>query len=338
MIKIDTDLYLLTRLFNISPGKVANEYSGMSVEEIMEAEAAQGNAAAANFDKEILSDPVKLIELFKLRDPANKYEILSNMNEDDLKNIMPLLDKSDLAAGLNFFTKDKILDMMNDLPKDQLLKMVFEMMAPDKIMAQMPDDEINKVLQSPGLNKNLEKKCLQPMKAGVFIQMLEATYGQSITDILQKFGVQDQSAQAGAAGGQDPFQKGYTMSMNGNINIDPKILYDLICNQPDDKFQESLLNMPPTNKQYFAYMMAQEDPKIYELFDSKAYTNIIGAKKEKSDILKASQVLDPENIVKMTNQLPRDLMAVVTTQIDTSKFADVLLANFKNILSQIVAA
>lgn len=339
MIRIDTDLYLLTRLFNISASKVANEYSGMSVEEIMEAEAAQGNAAAANFDKEILRDPVKLIELFKLRDPSNKYEILSNMNENDLKDILPLLDKSDLSAGLNFFTKDKLLDMMNGLPKDQLIKMVFEMMAPDKIMAQMPADEINKVLQSPGMDKNLEKRCLQSLKPGVFIQMLEATYGQSITDILEKFGVQERSAQAGAAGGgQDPSQQSYSMSMSGKLNIDPKILYNLIINQPDDKFQESLLNMPPANKQFFAYMMGQEDPKIYELFDSKAYTNIIGAKKEKSDILKASQVLEPQSLVKMTNELPKDLLAVVTTQIDPSKFADILLANFKNILSQIVAA
>lgn len=339
MIRIDTDLNLLTRLFNISASKVANEYAGMSVEEIMEAEAAQGNTAAAGFNTEVLNDPVKLMELFKLRDPSNKYEILSNMNENDLKDILPLLDKSDLSQGLNFFTKDKLLDLMNGLPKDQLLKMAFEMMAPDKIMAQMPEDEINKVLQNPNMDKNLEKKCLQSLKPGVFIQMLEATYGQSITDILEKSGVQQQSAQQTSAGGnQDSSQQSYSMSMNGNINVDPRILYNLVVNQPDDKFQESLLNIPPANKQYFTYLMAQEDPKIYQMFDSQAYTNIIGAKKEKSDILKASQVLDPDNLVKMTNQLPKDLVAVVATQIDPSKFADVLLANFKNILSQIVAA
>ena len=41
MIKLDVNTYLLFNLFNISPKKLSNEYSGMSIEDIMQAEATE---------------------------------------------------------------------------------------------------------------------------------------------------------------------------------------------------------------------------------------------------------------------------------------------------------
>lgn len=312
-ITINTDMYLLCSLFNINYKKIVNEYSGMTVEQIMEAEAAQGNTAAANFDREILSNPLKLIELFELNDPGNKFAILNNMNEQDLEDLLPLLDKSDLVMGLNFFTKDKLLDMVEDLPKEQLIKFTFQMFPPELIIQLLPEEQLNKILTSTDLDKNLQLKYLKNMNPEILAQMIEAATGQPV------------------AGADD-------VGLDGKANLNPEALLTQIGNLPDDKFQEAMLSMPQQAKRNFVFKLTNENPKLYLSVDADAYTDIIRNRKEKDDIVKSANVIEPEYLVKMLVELPRDLTAVVLTQIDTKKFADVLLANFKNILSEIIAA
>ena len=62
MIQLNTDFTLLNRFFGISPSKI-HQYANMNFEEIMKAEAEQGNAKAKDY-KEILSDPDKILEIF----------------------------------------------------------------------------------------------------------------------------------------------------------------------------------------------------------------------------------------------------------------------------------
>lgn len=313
-IQIDVDKYLLCGLFNINAKKLSSEYDGMTIEEIMKAEALQGNKAAEKFDAAILSDPVKLIELFELKDPSNKFAILSNMNQEDLDELLPLLKQEDLAMGLNFFEKDKLLQMMEDLPKNELVKMSFQMFSPEQLMEYMPDEEIDKVLCSDDMKKNkgLEMKYLQNFKPEVLAQMYETTTGQPAPTANQ--------------GTLDP-----------KPQYDASAIYNQIVSLPDDKFQEAMLNIPKQNKKEFMLQMAKENPKIFLMFDSKAYTNLIGQRKEKPDIIKSAMVLKPESLVKMVSHLPKNLTAIVLTQIETSKFANVLQDKFRNILKQLTA-
>lgn len=313
MITLDTDMYLLCSLFNVSQRKIADEYSGMSVEDIMEAEAAQGNASAANFDKAILNDPVKLIELFKLNDVGNKYAILSNLNEKDLEELLPMLDQEDLVAGLNLFTKDKLLKLSEQLPMEQLVNMVFQMFAPEELMQFMPEDQLNKFLTSTELDKDTILKNLQSMNPQILAQMLEATTGQPAMSSDSQ------------------------MSLSGQVNYDGQQILQQLMSLPDDKFQESLLNMPTQAKKGFILTMAKQDNKLFQLFDASAYTSIMGQKRQKEDIVKSSMVLESDQLVKMLEELPQDLTAIVLTQIDTNKFADVLLSKFKDIIKEIVA-
>ena len=48
-------------------------------------------------------------------------------------------------------------------------------------------------------------------------------------------------------------------------------------------------------------------------------------------------VIKPEYLEKMMNKLPQDLLAIVTTQIDTDKFADALINKFPELLAKFVA-
>lgn len=339
MITINADIYLICSMFNVSPKKIANDYSGMSVEEIMQVEAQQGNTAAAKFDKAVLSDPIKLIKLFQLNNPENKYAILSNMSEHDLEELLPLLDAADLAAGLNFFTKDKLLQLAEELPKEQLVKMTFQMFSPEEIMQLMPETELNKFLQSPDLDKGLELKHLKTLKPEILAQMLEATTGQVIGGMQSQSGVQVQGDLQGQAQSEAMSAQANLsgqMGMSGR-SLNGPALFNQIAALPDDKFQEAMINMPQANKRLFILKMTKEQPKLFELFNASAYTNIIDQRKEKAEIVKAAQVIEPNQLVKMTKELPQNLTAVLLTQMDTKLFADILLAKFKNILGELAA-
>lgn len=311
-IAINVDKILLCSMFNINAQKLNTQYYGMSIDEIMKAEAASGNTAAANFDSSILNNPVKLIELFELKDPGNKFQILNNMSEHDLAELLPLLSQDDLIQGLQYFTKDKLLKLVEELPKEQLVKFVFDMFSPAQVMAMMPEDQLNKVLMSPNMDKNLELKFLQTLKPEIMAQIIEAVTGKP------------------AAGMQD-------VGMDGKPHFDVKMLLEQLKSLPDDRFKEAMTSIPTANKQEFVYRMAQADPKIYLLFDADAYTNIINQKKDKQDLIRSASVIDNEQLVKMNQQLPKDLMSMVLTQIDTMVFAKQLISNFKNILTQIIA-
>lgn len=300
MITLDTDMYLITRLFNIS-AKRMSEYGDKSLEDIMEAEAANGNTAAANFSREILNNPTELIKLFKLADAGNKFAILQNLNERDLKELMPLLEKEDLVFGLNFFTKDKLLNLLGDIPKKELIKVVFQMFSQEQVMQLMPDDELNKVLQSSDLDKNMVLKHLKSLPPQILALMIEQATGKPVKSMEQS-----------------------------------DLIKEIALLSPD-KYKDAMIAMPKQKKREFILQMAKENPELYLLFSSDAYVNMI-SRKEKPDIVKSCIAISPEQLIKMVSQLPKDLMAIVMTQIDTEKFAEELIKSYKDILEQIVAA
>lgn len=344
MITLNTDIYLICSMFNVSSKKITDEYSGMSVEEIMKAEAKQGNTAAANFDSSVLNDPVKLIELFQLNSPENKYAILSNMNDHDLEELLPLLNKEDLVSGLDFFTKDKLLKMTEELPKEQLVKMTFQMFSPEQVMQLMPETEMNKFLQSPDMDKGLELKYMKSLKPEILAQMLQGATGKPLSE-LQSEGqeaagqanqaAQPQSGSQDAANGQANMIE--RVDISGQPVLNGQAIYNQIAALPDDKFTEATINIPPQNKRDFILKMTQEQPKLFQLFDSSAYINMMDQKKDKEDIVKSAQVIKSDQLVKMTQQLPKDLTAVLLTQMDTKEFADILLSKFKNIIGELAA-
>ena len=72
-----TLLYLQSRL-GISDAKM-QVYADKSVQEILQAEAAQGNQAAIQLAADMFTNPNQLIELFQLADPQNKLVIMNSM-------------------------------------------------------------------------------------------------------------------------------------------------------------------------------------------------------------------------------------------------------------------
>ena len=68
---------LLNKFFGIPISRIV-QYEDKELGEIMELEAAQGNQKAQDY-KKILSDPDKILEIFRLTNLENKYIILQNI-------------------------------------------------------------------------------------------------------------------------------------------------------------------------------------------------------------------------------------------------------------------
>ena len=90
------------------------------------------------------------------------------------------------------------------------------------------------------------------------------------------------------------------------------------------------------NKEQYLNEICKKMQKIgYK--QSNIRLNMIHAQKQKPDIVKAMAVIEPEEKIKMLEELPNDLLSVVITQIDARVFADTLINRFPEVLAEIIA-
>jgi hypothetical protein len=275
-------------------------YQDKSVKEILEAEAAEGNQAAIQLAADMFTDINQLIELFQLAEPENKLVILQAMNDQQRAQLIPMLEESDLLTGLQYFTQDSLLDLLKEIPKEELMKTVFEMFSENEVIKFMPEDELDKFLTAAEMDKDLVLKNLQSIPETYLQQILESVTGEE---------AQGNSADLTRQIGQ---------------------LGDLA-------YKNAITNLEPTQKQDLTLLITSSDKKLYERFDTGAYTHMINRERDKNDLVKSMGSIKTEYLQRMVNELPEDLLSVVITQIDTDKFADSLINKFPELLAQFVA-
>lgn len=299
MIVIDGDYnYLINRL-NLTPQKL-DEYGNKTVDEILEAEAAAGNQAAIELVNEMYTNVAFLVEIFKLADPQNKYMILSQMSSKQLEEFLPLMETKDLLQGLMYFSQDKLLEMMKDLPPEQLVEAVFQMFFQEEIIQYMPEDQIDKVLTGPELEKNKVLEHLKSIPPEYLTQMIENVTGQPLDEM-------DNIDMVNKIGDFNPLE-----------------------------YKDALTGMQPVQKQQLMLSLCKEDPKLYQLFAPEEYTNIVNTYKQKPQVVKALEVVEKEEIIKMVQELPNDLLSMVITQIDPDTFGDMLIKKHAELLAHVV--
>ena len=296
---IDSNLEYLQKVLKISPVKM-QEYSMMSVDEILEAEAAQGNQQAIKLAQELTTNVNLVMELFDLADANNKYLILREMNERQLHVFLPEMEEKDMLQGLFFFTEDKLMKMLEELPPEQLVKTVFEMFSQEQIVQLMPEEQLDKFLTSTDIDKNKILKHMQSIPAEYVAQVLEQITGEAVEnldsiDLSKKFG-----------------------------ELNPL------------EYKDALTAFQPTQKQQLVLSLGKEHNEWFQLFDAHAYTTVINREKQKPEVVKAMGVIEPEHIQKMIEELPNDLLSIVITQIDTEKFAEILMNEFPEIIADII--
>lgn len=301
MIIIDTDLTTLMQKLNISTAKMQQQYSMMSVEEIVEAEAAQGNQQAVEYARELFTNPEQLVKIFKLADPNNKLEILSEMTAQQLALFLPEMEETDLSEGLKYFTQDKLLSMLESIPPEQLVNTVFEMFSQEEIIQYLPEEQLDKFLSSTEMDKNKIMEHMKEIPPELIAQMLETMTGQSVEDMSMESMLE-------TVGGFNPLE-----------------------------FKNALLSLQPVAKQQLTLGLAKEDTKLFQLFDARAYTNMINTYKQQPELVKAMNVIEEDQKIKMLKELPNDLLSIVITQMDAQDFADILIKRCPELLAEIIA-
>lgn len=301
MIIIDTDLTTLMQKLNISTAKMQQQYSMMSVEEIVEAEAAQGNQQAVEYARELFTNPTQLVKIFKLADPNNKLEILSEMTAQQLALFLPEMEETDLSEGLKYFTQDKLLSMLERIPPEQLVNTVFEMFSQEEIIQYLPEEQLDKFLSSTEMDKEKIMEHMKEIPPELIAQMLETMTGQPVEDMSMESMLE-------TVGGFNPLE-----------------------------FKNALLSLQPVAKQQLTLGLAKEDTKLFQLFDARAYTNMINTYKQQPELVKAMNVIEEDQKIKMLKELPNDLLSIVITQMDAQDFADILIKRCPELLAEIIA-
>ena len=299
-IVIDANLLYLQNRLNLSSEKL-ELYQGKSIEEVLEAEAAAGNELAIELANELLTNVNLLIEIFKLADPNNKFIILMNMDEQQLREFLPLMEHNDLVQGLMYFTQDKLLEMLEEIPPEQLVETVLQLFSQEEVISLVPEEQLDKILTYHDLDKNKVLQHLKSIPPEYIAQMLESVTGEEVEN-------QNQLAMIKQVGDLNPLE-----------------------------YKEALTSLQPTQKQQLTLSLAKENPELYQLIDARAYTNMIDTHKQKPEIVKAMTVIEDEELINMIGQLPNDLMSIVITQLDTEVFADHLMKKNPEIIADIIA-
>lgn len=303
MIRLDIDLSYLTKNFEIGTQRL-NQYGSKSIDEIMEAEAAQGNTKAAEYQQEVTNDPKELLKLFKLSNARNRYAILSQMNSSDLEYLINFLEPSDLQMGLMFFTKEKILNLIYDLPKNKICSIVFQAFSIEQFLKIIPEKELNKFFDSDKLDKNK------------ILDFVETLPPEKLNKMVEKYMFQEEG------------------KLQENNNWSQEHVVKWLDQLKPEKFKKALQCFEREEKQALILNLTKEDNNLLTEFSKNALTFPL-RQLDKVDIVKNMDKLEPQDLIKMVNELPDDLMAVVITQIDPMVFAELLSKNFQDILAEI---
>lgn len=297
---IDSNLEYLQNILHISKVTFEEKYANMSVDEIIEAEAASGNQQAIELAQELTTNTSLVMELFDLADTNNKYMILRELTAQQLEVFLPEMEEKDLLQGLFFFTQDKLMKMLEELPAEQLVNTAFELFSQEEIVQLMPEEQLDKFLTSTDIDKNKILKHMQSIPPEYVAQVLEQITGEShenmdSIDLSKEFG-----------------------------KLNPL------------EYQDALKAFQPTQKQQLVLSLGKEHEEWFQLFDAHAYTTIMNREKQQPEVVKAMSVIEPEYIQNMITELPNDLLSLVITQMDTEKFTEILMDEFPEVIAEII--
>lgn len=297
---IDSNLEYLQNILHISRVTFEEKYANMSVEEIIEAEAASGNQQAIELAQELTTNTSLIMELFDLSDTNNKYMILRELTAQQLQVFLPEMEENDMLQGLFYFSQDKLMKMLEELPSEQLVNTAFELFSKEEIVQLMPDEQLDKFLTSTDIDKNKILKHMQSIPEEYVAQVLEQITGE-------------------AAEGLDSIELSKKF---GQLN--------------PLEYMDALMAFQPTQKQQLVLSLGKEHQEWFQLFDADAYTTIMNREKQQPEVVKAMSVIEPEYIQNMLTELPNDLLSLVITQMDTEKFAEILMDRFPEVIAEII--
>ena len=295
-ISLNTDQYHLMTKLNITTSRM-NQYADKSVEDIIEAEAKEGNTVAKDYGRKLFGNVDELIETFMLTDPTNKYNIIQQMSSEQREKVLDLLEPEDMVLGLNFFTQEKLLNMLGRTSVIEAANVALEAFPLTQVIQMMPEDELEKFFLSTQIPKEQLTQQLRNLSPELLIQMAEGITGKA------------------------------------SDTSDAAKIIAQISALPDRQFKEVMSTLDPEIQRTIVYQMATDDIEVMLNFSTDAYTMMV-SKLQKPDMVKSMIALSSESLQKMTKQLPEDLFSIVATQVDTKQFAQLLIDRCPDLLEK----
>ena len=296
-IVLDTNMKLFAERMHITSSRMIQDYGLKTVDEIIEAEAAQGNMHAVNYAREMYNSPAKLIKVFKLTDVENKFVLLHNMDPHLREQVLPMLDSEDLVMGLYFFTQDKLLEMLKNVDIEELVNVILGAFPLDQIVMMYTEDDLAAFFQNEKLEKYDVINQLKSMPP----------------EVMQKF------------------VEGVTGMPSEQTN--PLDLIKSIENLPIDKYRKFMASIDPDVQRQLTFQLTKQKPEYMQLFENETYVNMLSTLM-KAEMVKPMIFLQKETLVEMITELPDDLMSIVAAQVDTKDFAEFLLEGHTDLLEQ----
>ena len=296
---LDTNMKLFAERMNISSSRMIQDYGLKTVDEIIEAEAAQGNTQAINYARELYNSPEKLIKVFKLNDVENKFVILHNMDESTREKILPLLDKEDIVMGLYFFTKDKLLEMLMDVDIEELVNVMINTFPLEEIVMMFTEDDLAQFFQHDELEKYDVIEQLKALPPEVMMKFVEGVTGQPSDE------------------------------------TNPMDLINSIEQMPLDQYRDFMSAIDPDVQRQLTFQLTKQKPEYLQLFENKTYVDMLSTLM-KQDMVKPMVFLEKETLIDMVSILPPDLLSIVTAQVDSKDFAEFILDGHMDLLEGIM--
>lgn len=297
-IVIDANMTLFAERLNIPSSRMVQDYGLKTIDEIIEAEAAQGNTQAVQYAKEMFSSPEKLINIFRLTNIENKFALIQSMDSETRAEVLPLLEKEDLVMGLFFFNKEKLLEMLLHVDIKELVNVVLDAFPPEEVVAMMPEEDLAKFFQSKDLDKYIVVNALKDLPPEMMMKFMEGITGQ-------------------------PYEK----------IEDPQGILNNITGLPEDKFRDFMSQIDPEVQRQLVFQITKKDQKYFQLFDNYMYIDMLNTLM-KNDMVPSMIALEKETLVNMVSILPDDLMSTVAAQVDTKEFAKFLIEGHMEFLEK----
>lgn len=294
---LDTNMKLFAERLNITSSRMIRDYGMSTVDEIIEAEAAQGNTQAVNYAREMYNSPSKLIKIFKLTDVENKFVILHNMDDKTRLQVLPLLEKEDLVMGMYFFTKDKLLSMLMEVDIEELVNVILGAFPLQEIVLMFTEDDLAAFFQNEKLEKYDVINQLKAMPPEVMKKFVEGVTGRPSEE------------------------------------TNPLDLIKSIEQLPIDKYRDFMSSIDPDVQRQLTFQLTKQKPEYLQLFENYTYVNMLSTLM-KTEMVKPMIYLEKDTMMEMVSILPDDLLSIVAAQVDTRAFAEFLLEGHTDVLEQ----
>ena len=249
----------------------------------------------------LLEEPEKLAKILRLEDVENRYLIIQQFNEEDLVELLPYLSSEQLSYGLQYFTIDGLNELLINLPQEQMVELLLVHFTMEDVIPFMQQNEMDEFFESTELEKEDVLEYLEGLE-----------YDKFQTLMINQFGYEYE-------------------------NKTSEEYLEEIANMEDKDYQNFLLNMQLEEKGEMITGLCDINPDYYMEFDNSILARPMINNLEKEDLIKTMATLDSEFLVPMIEELPKDLIQVIATQIDHNDFAEILSREFPDLIMEMLA-